>query len=236
MGFAVRIPREFCSALMFHTMRAGFFCGSSSRVFSSFEYPPQDKFACDVLREAEAVLKVHPDAAPVVWSKVIQALVGHPRLFLEGGDGQILICRESDPAIVSARLEDALQYRIYPESSEGEECVVRLERGDQVIVYRFPPAMRQLRRLLSGDFRIPDVESPENKKILENLIRNFRIVSDAPLPGVDLPAHPTDPVPFLQLIPRERGLRATAWMRSARLAVPSESSSLTSPSTENHER
>ena len=38
MGFAVRIPREFCSALMFHTMRAGFFCGSSSRVFSNFEY------------------------------------------------------------------------------------------------------------------------------------------------------------------------------------------------------
>lgn len=180
---------------------------------SQTQLTPQDKFACDVLREAEAVLKVHPDAAPVVWSKVIQALVGHPRLFLEGGDGQILICRESDPAIFITRLDDALQYRIYPESSEGEECVVRLERGDQVIVYRFPPAMRQLRRLLSGDFRIPDVESPENKKVLENLIRNFRIVSDTPLPGVDLPAHPTDPVPFLQLIPRERGLRAELMVR-----------------------
>jgi len=183
----------------------------------AFSFPtslsPQDKFACDILRSVEEELKTNPDIAVKGWARVMEALIGHPRLFLEGGDNQSLRCVEMEPVIYVKRVEDALQYSLIPESGESEDCVVRMERGEQICVYEYSLAIRRLRSIFSGDFRIPDEESSENKKVLNQLVKSFRIVSDEALGVVDLPPQETDSMPYLQLVPRDRGLRVEMMVR-----------------------
>ena len=179
----------------------------------SVEMTPQDKYACDVLREAEEMMKLHPDFQQRAWNHVLEALIGHPRLFLDGGENRTLRCIGVEPVIQVTRADEALQYALLPESKASDDCIVRLERGDQICVYQFSPAMKHLREILSGDFRIPDESSSENRAVLEQMIQHFRIISDEPLQGVNLPECETDSMPHLQLIPRERGLNVELMVR-----------------------
>lgn len=181
---------------------------------------PQDKFACDLLYETEEELKKDPEKAAHAWGKVIQALQGHPRLFLEGGDGQPLHCVPGEPVVEVTPLEDALQYSLLPQAPQEEECVVRLERGNQLTVYTFPTPIRRLRRALSGDFRIPLSDPQENGRVLEHLLRRFRVISQGPLPGISLPPVAADPLPCLQLTNWERGLRVAMMVQPFGSSMP----------------
>ncbi len=181
---------------------------------------PQDKFACDLLFEAEEWIKTKSEQTPQPWGKVIQALQGHPRLFLEGGDGQPLQCVAGEPVVHVTQVEGALQYTLLPEAPVEEECVVRLERGNQLTVYTFPTPVRQLRKALSGDLRVPQDDPQENIRILDQLLHRFRIISQGPLPGVELAPLPADPIPCLQLTNWERGLRAEMMVQPFGSSMP----------------
>ncbi len=181
---------------------------------------PQDCYACDLLRETEALLKTSPQEAPYAWAKVIQALVGHPRVMLEGGDGQTLRCVNCEPVIQVTQVGDDLQYHLLPDAPADADCVVRLEQGDQLAVYSFPTPYRHLRDALAGDFQVPGVLSSENQQVLSKMVRNFRVISQDPLPGLDLEPNPTDTIPCVQLTPRDKGLRVEFLVRPFGTAAP----------------
>ena len=177
------------------------------------EMTPQDKYACDVLREAEDMMKLQPDLQQRAWNHVIEALIGHPRIFLEGGDSRALHCVGVEPVIQVSRVDDALQYTLLPESKTSDDCIVKLERGDQICVYQFNLALKRLREILAGDFRIPEESEAENQAVQEQIIHHFRVISDEPLQGIELQRYETDSMPYLQLIPRERGLNVELMVR-----------------------
>lgn len=181
--------------------------------FLQAELTPQDKFACDVLNDAENLLKIDSSQTRRAWAKVMQALIGHPRLILEGGDSRPLKCLPVEPVIRVTKCEDAMQYTLFPEPNEDEDCIVRLERGDQICIYQYTTVLRQLRRIFKGDFRIPLGESNDNLNILSKMISHFRVMSDEPLLGVELPNCETDSMPYVQLLPRERGLHVEVMVR-----------------------
>ncbi|MCQ2396692.1 MAG: DEAD/DEAH box helicase [Lentisphaeria bacterium] len=187
-------------------------CSAENEYFLT-ELTPQDKYACDILREAEDILKGEPAYSRKAWGAVMQALIGHPRLILENGETRPLHCIPVEPVVRVSKCEDASQYSLYPESAEDEDYVVRLERGDQICVYQFSPALKKLRSIFHGDFRIPAEDAAENQKVLDEITSHFRVMSDEPLEGISLPYTETDSMPCIQLVPRERGLHVEIMVR-----------------------
>ena len=172
-----------------------------------FQLTPQDKFACDTLRHAEEYLRRHPDAGRFAWGKVLQALIGHPNVFLDNTDGRPVRCVSAEPRIRLAQIDGQIQYRLLPEPADGENLVVRLESGDLLAVYQFDNDLARLRTLLGADFRIPLESAQENAEILGLLAQHYQMLADFPVEQLPLPVEKADAMPRLRLQPLARGLR-----------------------------
>lgn len=174
------------------------------------ELTPQDKFACDTLRSLEEFLRQSPppEAAKVqaATAKLLQALIGHPHLFLDSDDSRSVRCVLAVPRIHITENLGALRYTLQPPPPSQGSLLPKLENGDIIAVYEFSQEIRKLGALLGEDFQIP-FDAPENKVIIMRMMQHFPLISDVPLPFAELTPTPASTIPTLRLIPQERGLK-----------------------------
>ena len=174
------------------------------------ELTPQDKFACDTLRNVEQFLRQNPvldiDATRTAWAQVLLALAGHPHLYLEGTDNRAVSIVTTTPRVHVTGNSAALRYALRPAVPSQGNYLPCFENGDVIAVYEFSPALRKLGELLGDDFQIP-ADAAENTAFLTRLAQHFTVVSEVPLPLPELMPAATSTIPTLRLIPQDRGLR-----------------------------
>ena len=174
------------------------------------ELTPQDKFACDALHNLEELLRQTPPPPPEetrnATAKLLQALVGHPHIFLETNDNRAAICVEATPRIHITENLAARRYALQPTPPKTGHLLPKLENGSTIALYDFSDELRKLGQLLGDDFQIP-ANAPENRTILAQLIQHFTVISDLPLELPEIAPTPTDTTPTLRLIPQDRGLK-----------------------------
>ena len=171
---------------------------------------PQDKFACDALRNFEEFLRQNPPpdtaSAQAASAQVLQALIGHPHLFLDTSDNRTVACVAATPRIHITENLGNLRYTLQPTPPSKGSLLPKLENGDVIAIYGFSEELRKLNMLFGDDFQIP-FEASENKDILTRMMQHFTLLSEVPLPLSEMSPTPASTIPVLRLIPLDRGLR-----------------------------
>ena len=180
---------------------------NSQEVQPGFEFSAQDKYACYMLKHGEDVIAAQPEKRRQVWAQIVQSLVDHPRVYLDGAENHPLKCCSVAPRVIVSRVGDNYRYMLYPQSKTDDNCVVVMESADRLCVYDFDAVARQLRDLFSDDFQVPVDYVQENTEILNRLVKRCQIISETPLPLTEPAYAPSDATPCIRLVPSTRGLR-----------------------------
>ncbi len=174
------------------------------------ELTPQDKFACDALRNLEEFFRTTPPPPAVdtqaATAQVLLALAGHPHVYLDSTDNRAIACVPAVPRVHITENLATLRYALQPPPPPKGNLLPRLENGDIIAIYEFSEEMRKLGELLGDDFQIPR-EAAENKAIILKMMQHFTLLSDTPLPLPEMLPSPTSTVPTLRLIPQDHGLK-----------------------------
>jgi hypothetical protein len=180
---------------------------------SGYQLSPQDKFACTILREALAKIEEDPANLIPAWGSVFLALVGHPRLLLDGPGTRELQCVAATPYIRLLCRENYYEFHLCPQPRDNELMVLRLEHGDVISVFLFDNEFLQLRQLIGKELRLPADAQSEVQELLTRLSKRYQILSDCTLGSIDLRCEPAEDRPELRLIPENQGLRIELFVR-----------------------
>lgn len=178
----------------------------SSTFLDDYQISPQDKFACTILKECMLQLEQAPEQTSTAWGNVFLALLGHPRLYLDGPDFRALNCIEAKPFIRITHNGNTLHLTLEPQCNENETIITCFEHGDTVKVYAFDRELQHIRAHLGKSLQLPLDGSEELKLLLRNLCHRCDVVSDYPLDIAGLPDEATESRIYVRLLPHDQGM------------------------------
>jgi len=180
---------------------------TNDSLMQDFQLSPQDKYVCTLLRNATEQLDADTISEWEARGAIFQALLGHPRVLLDGPTLRPLVCSIAQPYINIRKTEHYLAVQLCPVPFDNEGVIVRHEFINMVNIYLFDDEHMRLRHVLGKEFRLPLTARDEMIAILSRLCQRYPILSEMSLDFSNIPAEVADSKPHIRLIPDGPGLR-----------------------------
>jgi len=162
--------------------------------------PPEDARVAAHAREDRKLYRDWPVVEQYFEPQAFVALVGHPRVFLDGRDTPVEVVRGQVELVVQ-RTGDELRVHLEPEDFEGTLELV--SDGRRLTVYFVDPAAAPLLKWLGRGLTLPAEAQPRALAVLGRLSHLLPVQS---FEATDAARITADPTPWLRIQPRGTGL------------------------------
>lgn len=138
-----------------------------------------------------------------VGSRIIGALVGHPRVFLRDRDEPLAVAEGEIALLTERRADGRISLKLSPREALDGEAVARLD-GDILHLYRPDPGLLRIGEIIGEGIELPEDAADRLRALLPGLARKLSLSADLSQLGVhDVHA---EEQPIAQLEPWRGGL------------------------------